>query len=173
MDAPYSKFAISLKQSKGKSDAHKIVDALLIGALEPFFPSLAKFTDGFVKFTFSKEKQVGNVKTRYALRKLNCVYSGNEIFEDDMSVEHIVPESASASSCNIGNLILLETKLNGIAGEKNYQDKKEIYGQSKSKWISSFVAENDCWDASKIDDRAKSMAKVYYERVFKKSVDTK
>ena len=173
LDAPYSKFAISLKQSKGKNDAHQIVDNLLIGALESFFPSFAKFTDGFVKFTFSKEKQAGNGKTRYALRKLNCVYSGNEIFEEDMSIEHIVPESASASSCNIGNLIMLETKLNGMAGEKSYQDKKAIYAQSRNKWVSSFVAVNSNWDETKFDERAKSMAKVYYERVFKKHVDAK
>ena len=171
LDAPYSKFAISLKQAKSKHDAHQIINNLLIGALEPLFPSFAKFTDGFVKFTFSKEKQLGNIKTRYALRKLNCVYSGNDIFEEDMSVEHIFPESASASSCNIGNLIMLETKLNGLADKKSYQEKKEIYTLSKNKWVCSFVSKNNNWDETKFDARAKSMARDYYEKVFAKKIN--
>lgn len=165
LDAPYSKFAIGLKSANDKTEAHQIIDDLLIGALEPIFPNFTKFADSFVKFTFSKKKEAANLKTKYALRKLDCVYSGDPIFAEDMSVEHICPESDSVSNWNIGNLILLETKLNLQAGEKCYQKKKSIYSASKRKWVSSFVAENDSWDEMKFDARARNMARDYYEKV--------
>ena len=172
LDALYSKFAISLKMATTKSEAHKIIEESLVYALEPLFPSFAKFADNFVKFTFSKEKLVSNVKTKYALYKLNCAYSGNEIFEQGMTVEHIVPERVSPANCNIGNLILLEKSLNDEAGDLDYQAKKRIYARSRSLWVSSFVCENDDWDVMKFESRAREMAKEYYEKVFGKTVDS-
>lgn len=173
LDALYSKFAISLKRATSKSEAHKIIEESLVCALEPLFPSFAKFADSFVKFTFSKEKLSSNVKTKYALYKLNCIYTGNEIFEQGMTVEHIAPESASPANCNIGNLILLEKSLNDEAGELNYQSKKRIYGKSKSSWVSFFVSENDDWDTMKFESRAREMAKEYYVKVLGGTVDAK
>lgn len=170
LDSFYSTFAVSLKGATSKNEAHKMIDELLIGKLEPLFPNFSKFEDGFVKFSFSKEKNPGNVKAKYALYKLNSVYTGDEIFEQGMTVEHIASESESVSNRAIGNLILLENSLNGEAGEQDYQTKKAVYVKSNSPWIAEFMSENVDWDASKFNERSKRMAKDYYEKVFGKRV---
>lgn len=171
LDSFYSTFATSLKNATSKTEAHRMIDELLIGKLDPLFPNFSKFADGFIKFSFSKEKLPGNVKTKYALNKLNCVYLGDEIFEQGMTVEHIVSESKSTTNRTIGNLILLESALNGEAGEQDYQTKIAIYAKSKSVWVTAFIAEYKDWKESDFETRAKLLAKEYYEKVFGKNVE--
>ena len=171
IDSVYSKFAICLKNATSKNEAHHIIDESLIGKLEPLFPSYNQFEDNFIKFSFSKAKLSTNLKTKYALYKLNSVYSGNEVFEQDMSVEHIVPESISVTNRTIGNLILLENNLNRAADEQDYQSKKSIYLRSRSEWVADFVAKHTEWDETKFEERSKQMAKEYYEKVFGKEVE--
>lgn len=171
LDSFYSTFATSLKYATSKTEAHRMIEELLIGKLDPLFPNFSKFADGFIKFSFSKEKLPGNVKAKYALNKLHCVYSGEEIFEEGMSVEHIASESESVVNRNIGNLILLETPLNGEAGEDDYQTKKAVYAKSRSVWVADFVAQHADWKESDFETRAKFLAKEYYEKVFGKNVE--
>ena len=110
-----------------------------------------------------------NVKTKYALNKLNCIYQGNNLFDDRGSVEHIIPENDSLT-LNIGNLILLEESLNNKAKDLSYEKKLPLYRGSGYKWVQSFADINPEWDNTKIEDRAKEMAKEYYKKVFKKPI---
>lgn len=171
LDSFYSTFATSLKSATSKSEVHRMIDELLIGKLDPLFPNFSKFADGFIKFSFSKEKLPSNLKAKYALYKLNSAHSGNEIFEHGMTVEHIVPESESTANRNIGNLILLESSLNGEVGEKDYQSKKAVYAKSRSTWVADFVAKHTEWKESDFEARAKLLAKEYYEKVLGKRVE--
>ena len=171
LDSIYSTFATSLKNASTKTEAHQMIDSLLIGKLEPLFPSFSKFAEGFTKFSFSKERQAGNVKAKYALYKLNCIYTGDESFAKGLTVEHIAPESKSVKNRSIGNLILLESILNGEAGELEYESKKAIYKKSKNAWIKEFIAEHAEWNEDMFENRAKFMAKEYYEKIFGKKAD--
>lgn len=49
----------------------------------------------------------------------------------DFTIEHIVPDSDSIESAQIGNLIPLESKLNERCGSKSYPDKLSIYDESR------------------------------------------
>ncbi len=171
LDSFYSSFAVSLKGATSKNEVHMMIDKLLIGKLDPLFPSFNKFEEAFVQFSFSKEKLPGNLKAKYALYKLNSVYSGDDNFTQGLSVEHIAPENKAVANRSIGNLILLEDSLNGEAGEKDYQSKKTVYAKSKNQWVADFMSENVDWDASKFEKRSKEMAKDFYEKVFGRKVD--
>lgn len=171
LDSIYSSFAVSLKGASTKEEAHLMIDELLIGKLEPLFPKFSKFADEFIKFSFSKDKLPSNVKTKYVLYKLNSAYSDSEIFEDGMTVEHIVPESNSMANRTIGNLILLENSLNGEAGDEGFQIKKSVYAKSRSPWVAAFLAEHSEWNETMFEERSKQMAKEYYVKIFGKSVD--
>lgn len=171
LDSIYSSFAVSLKGASTKEEAHRMIDELLIDKLEPLFPKFSKFADEFIKFSFSKDKLPSNVKTKYALNKLNSAYSRSEIFEDGMTVEHIVPESNSMANRTIGNLILLENSLNGEAGDEEFQIKKSVYAKSRSPWVAAFLAKHSEWNETMFEERSKQMAKEYYEKVFGKPVD--
>lgn len=166
LDAIYSVFAIKLCKAQSKEEANKIIDEDLIEKLEPLFPQFTLFSEGFVKFAFAKGNQTYNVKTKYALRKLHAYYSGNELFEQGYTVEHIVPENYMLKNCTIGNLILIEDNLNEEAGDLPFVKKRTIYAKSKSPWIAKFLIDYSDWDESKFEMRAKSLATVYYEKVF-------
>ena len=138
LDSIYSKFAIELHAAQDKAGSTTLVKSL-IKDLDELFPSYTKFKDEFVKMQYRKVSIPSNMKAKYALYKLNTFFSGNDVFPSNLSVEHILPESDSQSSCMIGNLILLETSLNQQADKEVYEKKKRIYKKSRVKWISEFM----------------------------------
>ena len=67
---------------------------------------------------------------------------------------------------NIGNLILLEVKLNHDAGQLDYRTKAtEYYSQSQYKWIHDFIDLYSEWDQSMIAERALKMAQTFYQEI--------
>ena len=110
------------------------------------------------------------MKTKYAINKLNCLFSEKDIFPDDGSIEHIISENSGEFALNIGNLILLEVTLNGEAGTAQYSEKKEWYRRSAYPWVRQFVEEHNAWNKEMIAGRAEQLAKAYYERIFGKEI---
>ena len=150
-----------------------IIKTKLYDQLDQLFPSYDEFEKGFIKLSFTKKDSASNLRTKYALNKLNAYYQDEDIFDDQGSIEHILPEGDN-NTLNIGNLILLEGKLNVEAGNLAYKDKKIIYRKSKYKWIKSFVNSHSNWtEADIIEKRAALMAKVYYTKIFKRTVKNK
>ena len=171
LDSNYSAFAIALKKATSKTEANKIIEELLIGKLDPLFPSFSKFSEGFAKFSFSKERLSGNIKAKYALYKLNSVYTGDEIFAQGMTIEHIIPEELSIANRTIGNLILLESSLNSECGNQDYQSKKLVYQKSRSPWVNAFIEKYPEWNEQQLEKRSIQLAKEYYEKVFGKNAE--
>ena len=112
--------------------------------------------------TYSKKENASNIKAKYALYKINSLYENEETFSDNCSIEHILSEGSVEFSTNIGNLIVLETKLNGEADALMYLDKKNVYKKSKLNWVSKFIENYSEWNESMINNRAKEMAKILY-----------
>lgn len=166
----YSTFAISLRKAAKKDEARKIIQGILIDPLDKLFPSYDDFYKKFILLTYSKKDNPSNMKAKYVINKLNCYFWRKETFEDDGSVEHLVPESAGEQSLSIGNLILLEDGLNVKAGEEIYTKKREIYKESKYDWIKNFCIKYQTWDHSMINKRAEDMAKFFYIKILKKKI---
>ena len=87
---------------------------------------------------------------------------------DDGSIEHILCESKDIEySLNIGNLILLEIKINNNCDNINYQDKIKQYANSNYEVVKEFIkqyGEMETWGKAEIQNRAKVLANiVYYE----------
>lgn len=170
LETIYSRFAIDLRKCTNKQETSKVIEEKLITPLEKLYPKYNLFKAGFGELTYSKKDLPINVKTKYAVYKLNCYFCGKEIFEDDGSIEHIVSETAGGTALNIGNLILLEQGLNREAGEKDYLDKMCYYKKSKYDWLQKFVKENDAWSEEKIRDRAEKLADIYYKNILERTV---
>lgn len=160
----YSTFAIKLRKSKSKNETSKIVDELKRN-LESLFPTYNDFQTKFVTLIFSKKDNPSNMKTKYAINRLNCYFEHSELFDERGSVEHILPENEGLT-LNIGNLILLENNLNVEAGNGDYKSKKPIYSKSKYKWVNDFLTNNVDWMENSVNKRAETMAKIYYEKIF-------
>lgn len=166
----YAKFSINLRKCTNKIESHQKIDELLIEPLNKLFPDFEQFSRGFNSLTFTKKAKPSNIKTKYVLQKLNCLFEKEEVFSDLGSIEHIFPETMEENSFNIGNLILLEEKLNGKAGNLSYLDKTKIYLESSYFWINKFVKENETWEKEFIEQRSNKLAKIYYQDILKKEI---
>lgn len=166
----YAKFSINLRKCSSKTEAHNKIDELLIEPLNKLFPDFEQFSKGFESLTFTKKTKPSNVKTKYAIQKLNCLYEKEEVFSDLGSIEHLISESTGGNSFNIGNLILLEEKLNGEAGNQNYLEKKKIFKKSSFNWINQFVDDNETWENDQIETRAEQLARIYYTDILKRKI---
>jgi Protein of unknown function DUF262/Protein of unknown function (DUF1524) len=166
----YSKFAIQLNKCSTKEQVVKNIDENLIDPLNNLFPDFQQFSKGFIELTFSKKDHPNNVKSKYAINKINAFYDGQEVFSDNGTIEHIKPEKDGLESLKIGNLILLEGNLNNQAGDMPYVDKKKTYLKSSYKWIKAFVKENENWTEEQIEIRAIELAKIYYTNIFKRKI---
>ena len=164
----YSSFAIALRKSQTKAEAKCVIRDKLVAPLDELLPTFDSFSEKFVALSFTKKDKVSNVKTKYAINKLNSLYSNNEVFANDGTIEHIIPEKEQGNTLNIGNLILLEDNLNVEAGHENYANKCAVYAKSNYIWVKKFVAQHEQWDSSMIEQRAKEMAKVYYTEILKR-----
>ncbi len=166
----YAKFAISLRKCKNQSESHAKIDDLLIKPLNKLFPDFEQFSNGFKSLTFTKKVKPSNVKTKYAIQKLNALFEGEEVFSDIASIEHIIPETKGENASNIGNLILLEEKLNGEAGDLSYFEKKEFYNSSSFLWMNKFIKDHESWEVENIEPRAEKLAKKYYQEILKQEI---
>lgn len=167
----YSTFAIELRKTTQKNDAQNIIQKKLIIPLDALFPKFDEFYKKFIELSYSKSEKPSNVKTKYAVNKLNGYFSNKEIFFDDGSVEHIVSETEGENALNIGNLVLLEQVLNGEAGHKCYIDKIHIYQKSCYIWVKKFIENYTQWNESMIKERAKKLARIYYEDILKRDIE--
>ena len=168
----YSPFAIALRQATSKAEARNIIQSKLITPLNALFPTFESFSEKFIELNFTKADKDSNMKTKYAISKLNSLYMKTEVFADDGSVEHIISEREGGDTLNIGNLILLESSLNQEAGDKEYSDKRTVYAKSHYPWVENFIAEHSDWDSSMIKERAKKLSRVYYKCILKRELPT-
>ena len=165
LESLYSRFAIDLRKCTNKQEISEVIKEKLIIPLEKLYPKYNSFKAGFVELIYSKKDLPVNMKTKYAVYKLNGYFSGKEIFDDEGSIEHIICEAVGESSLNIGNLILLEEKLNHEADKRDYQDKMYYYKKSKYDWVQKFIKKNINWSEEKIQNRAEKLADIYYENI--------
>ena len=169
LETIYSRFAIKLRASTTKDVARECIDEL-IGELDAIYISYQDFEDGFTLLVYSKKDNPFNLKTKYALNKIACFYEDTEVFDDEGSIEHILSESENGDNINIGNLILLERRLNEEADNLDYAAKIDVYKKSSYKWVCDFLSKNADWDNNKVLARSKEMAKMYYTQILGKSI---
>ena len=170
LETIYSRFAIALRKCTNKSDTSRVIDEKLIIPLNKLYPSYDVFVVKFKELFFTKKDEPTNVKCKYAIYKLNCFLSGKDVFEDDGSIEHILSETSGDHALNIGNLILLEGKINGDAGQKSYVEKIPYYQKSQYAWVKKFIKANKDWDESMFEGRAERLAAVYYKEILKRDL---
>ena len=110
---------------------------------------------------------------KYILSKIEVYQHKNEIDpESDLfTIEHILPENAddtwgnftfeeiNRSVYRIGNLTLLERKLNREAGQKGYVEKIVLFAQSNSELTKTLTDNFNTWNEDKLAARQRELAK--------------
>lgn len=110
---------------------------------------------------------------KYLLAKIEIYEYNSEIDVDSdlFTIEHILPENAdeewgefsfdeiNRSRFRIGNLTLLEKKLNREAAQKSFAEKCKLFEKSQSKLTNSIPTKFSTWDEAKIATRQRQLAK--------------
>ena len=170
VDSPYASSARKLRKCQTKEQVDKCIEELK-NKLDKQYPSYNDFKNKFIHFKYSKQDTPDNMKVKYIINKMYCYFSkGKEdIFPDNGSIEHILPESSGERALNIGNLILLEIKLNNNASQANYTDKKQkYYSESNYDWVKYFIDEHISWTEEDVLVRAENMADIYYHKILER-----
>ena len=140
--------------------------------LLPIYIQDASFENDFSTKQFRNSTRNHKI-VKYLLSKIEMYLFNNEISidSDNYTIEHILPESADLSWGNfndeelarsiyrIGNLTLLERRLNQNADKLEFSKKLEIYKTSNCELTKSIVTDYNNWDENKIAARQKELAK--------------
>lgn len=129
-----------------------------------------EFAENFTMLKYSKKSIPSNVLTKYVINKWQCILDGSDTMLPDSSIEHIKDEVANdEETCLIGNLILLEQRINsGIPANSSFEEKLVYYNDSKYSMVHNFIEENSkktSWAEDDIFKRGKIWAKTYYEKI--------
>jgi len=154
--------------------ANKISNSknLDINDLQSVYVLDVNFENDFTTKQFKNNTKSHKI-VKYILARIEEYTFRNDINPDSdiYTIEHILPESATEewgdftdeeiarSIYRLGNLTLLEKKLNRNADTLKFSDKKAFFLQSNSKITAEIPAKNDVWNESKIKYRQKELGK--------------
>jgi hypothetical protein len=147
---------------------------LIVEALEDIYPDDNSFKAAFARKEFRTTNSRNKKVVKYILFEIEHHRSGNSLDPESITynLEHILPEHPGEDWSDIdetkqerliyriGNLTILESKINRGIGNQGFALKREAYAES-SLQISQAIAEHyDSWDEQKIDSRQKQLANV-------------
>lgn len=134
------------------------------------------FIESFKKLAFSKkENSPYNYSSQYAIKRIANILDGNAYSPNNWSIEHIIDEEQGEVTKNIGNIMVLETKLNETLntlkqkrGTIDYKDKKKLYNKSSYMMVKNLMTQYQLFSESDIQNRAHQLALYFWEN-FKKN----
>lgn len=162
---------------------HELAKGILSGAvadpgaafnvLRRLYPSDAKFKADFVELTLRTSGQSAKL-ARYVLCRIESLVSGinRDWLSDPATIEHVLPENPLQAwesaipierqlqmTYRVGNLTLLEKRLNRDAGNRLFAEKLGFYRQSEYR-MTRALEENapDEWTTSAIEARQRRLA---------------
>ena len=115
----------------------------LISDLKKTLPSKLQFIDRFQSigwshhdgpYTDAKDKE----KVKIILELFER-YKNHGNFQDNMTIEHVLPDSEEIENCQIGNLLPLEDYLNRKCGNMPLEEKLHVYQDSNYKMTRDFA----------------------------------
>ncbi len=159
--------------AKGILNGTVATPAAAFNVLKRLYPSNETFGPAFAELTIPTSGQRAKL-ARYILCKLEAHASGThrEWLTDPATIEHVLPENPTEGWDSViavdrqpqyvyrlGNLTLLERKLNRDAGNKLFDDKKHLYAQSEYR-LTRAIEEHAPheWDVAAITVRQRQMA---------------
>jgi hypothetical protein len=167
----YASAAKNLHEASSTAKKVKVLGALrkkLRSKLPPYAEFEARFLELRCSEVYTKQRNL----VRYILTKMcQREAGGMSVDPDRMTIEHLAPENPSKLAgftdeevASIGNLILVDQKLNNKLGNKSFADKKKhLKGIA---WIDPEVRNASSWASSDIESRAKRMADRAYNKIW-------
>lgn len=136
-------------------------------------PQYAEFEPSFLELKFSSQMTKQKNLVRYILTKIYRKNStGLPIDPDQMTIEHLAPENQAKGSrlsldqiASIGNLILVNQRLNNELANKDFAEKVQIL-KNANVWVDPVILKAKNWGPTEIANRTKLLAKDAYKNVW-------
>lgn len=152
--------AIAAGRATNQSDVRKLLDRLVPtnGEFKIAFTSAGKLTTARAKYVLAMLEKAADAKANRPERPLD--WASNAV-----TIEHVMPSSAgkddeSLITVNqIGNLALLEKKLNHQLGSAGFARKREVYKTSDFA-LTRALADADDWTAADVSSRTAELAEL-------------
>lgn len=173
ISAMYSSFGRKLFEAKDSQSASTEITEL-VGKLRDRSPSLEEFVVAFnqISYTNSNSKQKNLVK--YILRNVSQHFGYKYPVDfDDLTIEHLHPQAkigidgwTEHNVGQLGNLLLLDQKMNGEIGTKPIGEKIGVLiGQGYT--LPNYLAGVDSWSPAQGIAATEEMATAAYKEIWK------
>jgi hypothetical protein len=153
--------AITARTAKNQTEVRKLLERLVPsdGEFKIAFASAGRLTTARAKYVLAMLEKAADAKAGRPERPLDWASTA-------VTIEHILPQSYSSSSealavsvNAIGNLALLEKRLNHRLGNAPFARKRGVYGSSEF-GLTRIVADNAKWNVEQIGTRTDELAKL-------------
>jgi hypothetical protein len=137
-------------------------------------PPYAEFEPSFVELRVSRQYTKQRKLVQYILRRMHDHFGGGHPTEhDQMTIEHVAPESprggggpAAHAVASIGNLLWVSPAVQDKLRNKPFAEKRAIL-QEENVWMGETMAKAGVWDETMIAERARELAALAYENVWR------
>jgi len=135
-------------------------------------PSRAEFIANFSEIAYSDEYTKQKKLVQYVLRRITEFHSrGVALDYELMTIEHLAPQNGKGpvvgerNIAAVGNLVLVDPKLNNKLGNREFAIKKKIL-QNSQVWIGDLVANATTWGSAEIEKRTGALAEIAFDKVW-------
>jgi Protein of unknown function (DUF1524) len=154
-------------------DGKYVVLKEFIGKLRDRVPSYEEFEAAFVEIRFTDDSTRQRQLVRYMLRRIDEDMRDGVVPDyDRMTIEHILPQKAAQMPDKldevgmIGNLLLVDGKLNDRLGNRPPSDKLKILNDSGI-LLDDSLRNATTWDEAAIRERTKRLSEACYQKIFR------
>ncbi len=182
----YSKYALKIEKAIAEKSDKRVggeiqsIFSSLENELKSMKPSSEIFNEFFEELEY-KNSEKSRVLIKYILHKINKFYQKTkeqDIDFDEVNIEHILPQKPVKGSSlkikdikhyvnRLGNLTLVDKRINSKVGNKLVKDKASGYKESSLAINQELIKElkgcNYNWDEKIIDKRQKGFAELLYK----------
>jgi len=158
MSALYAKRARDLLEPSTDRALALMVDGL-VKELRGRHPSDLEFDEAFGELWLTNSKTSDKKVIQYVLRRFHQHDVGGGVDFDEMTIEHLASQRDNGRRAGeIGNLILVNSKLNNKLASAAFPKKKEILRKAKGQWVPEEVLEAARWGEREIKRRTRALS---------------
>jgi len=167
----YALHARQLDAAKSQTAKVKEINAL-IAKLRAKLPPYEEFEANFREILASERYTKRKTLVSYILLRMSRNLGHLDLEKSSATLEHLANQGGAKRSLSdeevaeIGNIVIVDEKLNDKLGKKNFAQKLAIL-KASSVWLDDFLKKQTSWDAKKIRERSNALAKLAFEHVWR------
>ena len=167
----YALHARQLDAAKSQTAKVKEINAL-IAKLRAKLPPYEEFEANFREILASERYTKRKTLVSYILLRMSRNLGHLDLEKSSATLEHLANQGGAKRSLSdeevaeIGNIVIVDEKLNDKLGTKNFAQKLAIL-KASSVWLDDFLKKQTSWDAKKIRERSNALAKLAFEHVWR------